>query len=435
MKNKGIKSSILTLIFALLITIIASAKGIQKNHYTSLNDTLLLKTEKIKGYGQLPNSMYGIEFLNPKDRNYFPLIYPKNISDLKIACELIDFKPYWFTNLKKSKSEYLSTFLKDYFPNKIDTTRVPSIKDNSISIMSGRMAGKRIFIVDQNNNKDFTDDSIRPYRKLDIESISHLIRCKYNIFNGEESAKDSGWVNIGTDASGILSISVAHHLEANFTIDENKYKIAVVNGHPFNRFCFENPIFSLSTQNEVKKDSLSKNEMFETGELIKLGRLYYRLEDISNDGHYITLIKDNDIKNKIGTQVGFIAPDFSCRTMENRAISLKDYKGKYLLLANVTAQRSPVMSYEYYKELTKTYGSKVEILCIDDSPDDLEKNIVKFDLTGKFMIAEGNQSIKKNYRKDTSSRTCFLINPEGRIADKFDISQWNQNLKSYFENH
>lgn len=423
-------------IYLLILSLIASlsldAKTPSKNRFTYLNDTLVIKTEKVKGNGLLASNVYNLEFLNISDRNYFPLIYPGNIRNMMVACELVDFKPYWFFNMKKSKADYLPTFLKDYCPLKIDTAHIPSIKDNSVSIMSGTLDGKDIYIVDQNNNKNFRDDSIRTYTKYNPKAISKLIKCRYNIFNGIKMVSDSGWINIGTTSSGLPAISVAQHLEAELSVDEKKYRIEVINGPPLNRFCFENPVLALVGQNGIKKDSILKSEMHNRGEFVRLGDIYYRFADVSNDGKYITLIKEKDIIHKVGTQVGFVAPEFSCHTGENDSITLRNYKGKYLLLVNVSAEGPVSTSYEEYKKLYKSYGSRLAILCIDSSPDDLEKNIHKYDLSGKFLVAEKNSSIQKNYRRDQSSKTCFLINPEGRIADKFEISEWEQTLRKYF---
>jgi peroxiredoxin len=169
----------------------------------------------------------------------------------------------------------------------------------------------------------------------------------------------------------------------------------------------------------------------ERGEYLKLSDNYYRFEDVSNDGKLVTLVKERDVSNIMGTQVGFKAPGFKCQTIKGDSIFSSDYKEKYLLLVNITSCWSPIMSYEYYKELTEKYSSKIEILAIDNSPDFLKRNIENLNLTGKFIIADSNQSIKNNYRKDFCSRTCFLINPEGRIADKFEINEWQAILAKH----
>lgn len=405
----------------------------QKNQNVILNDTIILKTKQVKGYAHMSRSIYGIELLDPKVKEYFPIKYPQNISSLKVGIELADFKPYWYSKLKKDKSDYLQSFLKKYYPGKIDTANIPTLKANSIVILSGLSFGKEVFIVDQNNNKDLTDDQIWPSRPIDTKWNSTIIECKYNIFDGKETTEDSGWINIGTNKMNVLSLSIGCHLESTVTIDKSQYTFGIVNESPINRFSYDSPVLAiLSKDNSSRKDSILRSEMIELGENIKLGNNYYRFADITNDGKYISLIKEKDTNNLIGCQVGMMAPDFECHAVGNDTLSLKNYKGKYLLIANLTADSSPKSNYQYYTELHKQYANKLEILGIDFASQDFEKNSQTFDLTGKFIMAEGNISIQKTYRKDHFSKVCFLINPEGRIVEKFDISQWEQTLQKYF---
>jgi peroxiredoxin len=423
----------LILSFSLFVFWGCEQKIEQLNHFASTCDTLLLETNKIEGYGMLPSAILSIDFMDSTEHDSFQPVYPSNISDLNIASIIVDFKPFWYGNIKRNKSDYIVTFLKDFYPHKFDTLNVPSERNNSISIMRGQSEGKEIFIIDENNNKNFSDDSIRLVQKIDTELEPKLIKCNYNIYNGESLVANYGWINIGNDRRNVLSYSVAHHLESVFSIEDKSYKIEVVNGNPFFRFCFENPILALVEKNGTKKDSLLKSEILELGEYIDFNNSYYRFEDVSNDGRFITLIKEEDVSNKIGTQIGFIAPDFNCTSIEGDSIRLSDYKGKNLLLVNTTACWSTIMSYEHYKDLTQKYATKVDILGIDNSPDFLNQNIKDLNLTGKFIIAGNNKTVQNNYREDFCSRTCFLINQDGRIADKFEIGDWKTSLSKYFE--
>jgi peroxiredoxin len=419
-----------------LILLITMACNKEKNHdnvFNSNYDTLLIKTKKIKGYGLFNSFSYNLDFIDTIEQKSFKLVYPRNVSDIKVAYELIDFKPYWFGNLKRNKSDYMPTFLKSYFPNKFDTLNIPSLRENSICILSGKQAGENVFIVDENNNKDFSDDKIRTYKKFNTKSFSDLIPCKYNIYNGTQIVEASGWINIGTDDSNKLVYSVAHHLECNLSLDNHSYKIGIVNGFPFLRFCFEDPLIAILSEGELKKDSLNNSDIATTGEYLKLGKNYYYLADVSNDGRLITLVKEKDVSNKIGTQIGFIAPDFNCHSIDGDSISLKDYKGKYLLLINVSACWSEVSSYKCYMDLTETYKNKFEHIGIDDSPIALRNNIKDLKISSRFVIAPDNQMIRKTYRPDVCSRTCFLIGPDGRIIDNFEIFDWKTVLKKHFQ--
>jgi len=157
------------------------------------------------------------------------------------------------------------------------------------------------------------------------------------------------------------------------------------------------------------------------------------LADVSNDGKLVTLVKVKDVSNKIGTQVGFIAPDFNCHSIQGDSISLKDYKGKYLLLINVSACWSEVSSYKCFMDLTETFKNKFEFIGIDDSPIALRNNIKDFKISSRFVIASDNPMIRNKYRPEFCSRTCFLIDPDGRIIDNFEIFDWKTVLKTHFQ--
>jgi peroxiredoxin len=417
----------------LLITIACNTENKKDNVFYSNYDTLLIKTNKIKGFGLFPSLYITLVFADSTEEMSFKLIYPNNVTDIRVANEFIDYKPYWLGNIKRTKSDYLATFLKTYYPNKIDTLNIPSLKMNSVSILNGKQAGVDIFIVDENNNKDFSDDQIRTYRKFGPKSLSDLIPIKYNIYNGSQIVEDSGWINIGTDNFDNLVYSVAHHLECDFSYDNHLYKIGIVNGPPFGRFCFENPLIAILSDGELKKDSLNNSDIATNGEYLKLGKNYYYLADVSNDGKLATLVKEKDVSNKIGTQVGFIAPDFNCHSIQGDSISLKDYKGKYLLLINVSACWSEISSYKCFMDLTETFKNKFEFIGIDDSPIALRNNIKDLKISSRFVIAADNPMIRNKYRPEVCSRTCFLINPNGRIIDNFEIFDWKTVLKTHFQ--
>ena len=420
------------LIFLYLFAFEYSIDAQKLNNFSSMRDTLLLKTEKVKGFGMLDSGAGLLEFTDITNFNDFSIMYPKNINKIRIAYEVIDYKPIQYNNLKKAKSNYLPVFLKNYYPQKIDTSNIPKLKDNTIVALTGEQDGNQIFIVDENNNKDLRDDSIRLCKNLKKEAIHNTpIKIKYNIYNGEKMVEDFGWVTPRAGKTNVLAyLSIYHHLESTFTIDEKTYKVHVTNGLPFKRnYCYENPVIALVGQNGVYKDSLLEAEKINQGEYLKLANKYYRFDDVTNDGNFIKLVIENNVGNKIGAQVGFIAPAFNCRTIDNDSILSGNYKKKYVLLANVSACWSEKSSYECFKELSDVYGSQISILGIDNSPNILEQNIKILKLNGKFIIADNNPTIKNNYRKDFCSRTCFLINPEGRIIDKFEIFDWKARLK------
>jgi peroxiredoxin len=390
------------------------------NRFSISQDTLYLKAEKVKGRGVFPIHATDLYF-DSTNQSKFQLIFPKNISNIKIEIITIDIKPFCFEQHKSGNfNEYLCPIL--FNKNRADTLHFPALKDNSIFIMSGIRGKDSIFIADENNNKDFRDDSIRNFQVFDRYSTINLIKCKYKIYNGEKMIDDSSWFKIGIDP-GDKSIlySTRQYFVSIFSIDSDTYKIGVAD----DRFCMDFPILALLPQEGVEKDFIKQ------GEYLKLKDSYYCFKDVTNDGRVITLVKEKDFEHKTGTQVGMLAPGFKCRTIDGDSVSLDDYKGKYFLIINVSSCRYPVSPYQCFKDITETYKNKISILGIDNSSKFLNKKIRELKLSGKFVIKMGENESIWQYRPDFCSRTCFLINSEGRIIDKFEIRDWESSLKKH----
>lgn len=418
----------------LLITIGLGINSMNAIPISFINDTLILETEKHIGYGLLGGSYSNLNIQEIADTNEILSFIPHGIINPKYGETSIDYKQNWYKRLKKKNHEYLSIFLKDHYPEKIDTANLLLETNNYVKVLVGTKNNIQVYIVDENNNNDFRDDSIRSLRKEKTET-SELdpVKIQFQIYDGKEIVKDSSWVYIRLVRDNEVYLSVAHHLKSTFIVDDNEYEIQCVNGPPYLRFCFDSPNISVTAQNGVKKDSILLSETFEIGEYLKFGEYYYKFENVTNNGSKITLVKEKDVSGIIGNQVGFIAPNFKSVTVEGDSISLEDYKGEHFLIVNITACWSQPMSYEHYKELSEKYNTKVAIVAIDESLGALQANIEQLELNGKFLISKNNPSLKQTYREDVCSRVCYLISPNGKLIDKFEISDWKKTLTKHFE--
>lgn len=395
-----------------------------------LSDTLILPTEKLEGVGMFETLHYSLSLNKLIDENELQKISPSDIKDIKFASDQVDMKVSWFERLKEDQHEYLETFLEENYPTNIDTSNLPSEIENSIRIIVGKKGSDRVYVVDQNNNGDFRDDRIRKITKEYADVFSEPIKCKYAIYNGKKLVQDSSWIKVKFSANTI-DYSVSQHLESRFFHEGQEYTVEVINGPPYARMAFDSPTIAITAMNGIKKDSLLLSERYEIGEYLKFGDTYYEFANVTNDGKFITLIKEKDVSDKIGTQVGFIAPEFSGVTTIGDSVSLSKYKGATLLIVNVSACYSPKMSYEYYKDLSSKYLDAIDILVIDESPNALQVNIDHLNLTGNFIISKQNPTLKQSYREDFCSRVCYLIDSTGHIQDKFQISNWEERLSKY----
>jgi len=370
----------------------------------NLPDTLILKTKQVKG----PGLMYYLSTIHDlhfkiKDSLKYDVILPDNINDVKLTYTTVDF----------------------------DHQKGLSLKDNSVCFLKGIKGKDTILIVDENNNKDFRDDPIRPIEKIDFFSKESLIKCDYKIFNGKKYVTNSNWIAIGTWSEDGLWYLANQHYTASFKLKKSTYDIELFISDT--RFWFTKPQIALIGGNGIKRDTVVEGEILNIGEYLKLKEGIFKFADLANDGSYITLVREDHYQDMTGTQIGVIAPDFKCHTTDGDSISSEDYKGSNVLLVNISSCYSVPASQVVYKDLAEKYGSKLDMVVIDRG-EGLLKQLEKWNLAGKFVNAHtsDNASFAKNYRPDICSRTCFLIGADGRVIDKFEIFDWEKTLPKHF---
>ncbi len=404
-----------------------------KGQSANLPDTLILKTKQIKGPG-LMYYMSGINDLRFQipDSLKFDVILPDNIQDIQVAVELADYNTFGYERTIKAGNDTSKYYKALIDHKKFNPSRLLTYKENSVCFLRGMRGQDTILIVDENNNKDFRDDPIRPVEKLDFKSTEKLFKCDYTIFNGMQYVTASNWITIGTwKREGIWFLS-NQHFTAELTLEKSNYEVELFFWDT--RFWFYKPQLALIGANGFKRDTVLRGETLQIGEYLKLKEGIYKFEDISNNASTITLVREDHYQDIAGTQIGSIAPDFKCLATNGDSVSLKDYKGASVLLVNISACYSLPGSQEVYKDLADKYGSKLDMVVIDRAGGYL-KFIEQWDQTGKLVNADTpeNADFAKKYRPDYCSRTCFLIGPDGRIADKFEIFNWEKNLAKHFK--
>lgn len=376
----------ITTILLLLCSLIGcQSRKFIENRFSSLSDTLILKTKKVKGNGLFQLGISSIEFQDTSGTFLNPVRYPKNIEQLKRFQLKTDFK---------------------------------TAKNHSVEIVKGSIDGKQIFIVDENNNKDFADDSIRVYEPFNWNKSAQLIKCKYLISSGKATVIDSSWLQIG-DSNGNFSLGKREYLIAELEIDNKKYELGIA--EPRNPLSFTygfRPEIAILSSSGIKKDSISEIDLITFGEALNLGGKYYRFEKISNNGDYLTLVKEENFESKTGTQVGMIAPKFKIVTTAGDTITNSDTQNKLTIIANSCGCGGDEDSTQSFYEMEKTFGNRINILHVDS-------NIKKTDI-GIHVDSQNsfNKEFYENYRKEYCSRLCYVIGKNNRIVDKFDINEW-----------
>ncbi|WP_420574780.1 peroxiredoxin family protein [Kordia sp.] len=380
------------LLLFLLFIACSEDKKTTFNHFSSASDTLIVKTKKQKGDGFFQIGATTFPFKKVTSEFPYKIKYPKDIDSIE--------RTLFMPNFKEKKDFY-------------------------IDIIKGYSNEKMVFIVDDNNNKDLTDDSVRPMETMDWTSSKKLIKCYYNSSEGTEIVEDFSWLKIGTSKKNIL-IGRSDHVSGTFTIASKTYTIIAAD--PMNlSFTYNiHPQLAVIKNQEVELDTITNSDILKLGEFIKLENTYYKFDHISENGKFIRLIKEEEFHTKVGTQVGMIAPDFTVVTTNKDTIRSENLHHKTTLIANSCGCGGDKKSTQAFYDIQAAFQN-INILHIDS-------NIKKTDNGWHIdMKNDFNKDFYNAYRKQYCLRVCFVIDKDNRITNKFLITDWKTALANSLE--
>ena len=370
----------------ILIIVISSCfhhKG-RSNQFESTRDTLVIECKKQKGDGLFTLGVIPFNFTDTTAEFDHTVIYPEQLTDIKRDQMSID--------LWAEKPDY-------------------------IDLIAGNLGKLKAFVVDENNNQDFRDDSIRILKPIDWNNDNDLIKCKFFRSIGQLPTLDSSWIRIG-EFDNDLWYGKCEHLIAEFNIGNNSFKVGAIDSRTGWFEYKESTEIALIKDNEIEKETLLERDLLKIGELLNLNGIYYRFVGINENGDYLTLIKEQNFSKEIGTQVGMIAPDFTCKTVSGDTIRSSDLHDKILLIANSCGCGGDEKSTRAFYDMRKLYADKIVIIRLD-SEIEKESGDMQIDIDDTF-----NKDIYQKYRNMYCSRTCYVIDKSNRIIDKFPVTNW-----------
>ena len=380
-----------------LIIVISSCsyhKG-RSNQFESTRDTLIIECKKQKGDGLFDLGVGPSDFTDTTAEFDHTVIYPEQLADVKRDQMAID----------------LRTENPDY-----------------IDLITGKLGKLKVFVVDENNNQNFRDDSIRILKPMDWNNDNDLIKCKFFRSIDQVPTLDSSWIRIG-ELNNDLWYGKCEHLIAEFNIGNNSFKVGAIDSRTGWFEYKESAEIALIKENEIEKDTILERDLLKIGEFLNLNGTYYRFVSINENGDYLTLIKEQNFSKEIGTQVGMIAPDFKCRTVSGDTIRSSDLNDKILLIANSCGCGGDEKSTRAFYDMRNLYAGKIVIIRLD-SEIGKESGGMQIDVDDTF-----NKDIYQKYRNMYCSRTCYVIDKSNRIIDKFPIAEWMSNLAKNLADH
>jgi len=395
------------------------------NSFSSSNDTLVIETSKQKGVGVFSTSSGPLSMNDTSDNFITTIVYPIGLEDLKRTEKYVDFKNKSFYDYKRGKSFFLEKLLADIENNRIDTSVFLPESENVISILEGYVDGRKIIIVDENNNKDLTDDSLRIVEEIEWSNPDHFVELKFPISNGNEIVEEVSWINFRTLGDNKeLDIGKFEHLVADFRVDDKQFKIASIKyggDFTYDQYLPSTLLFVL-LNDEEDNEALIESDYLQLGQFVKLDDQYYCIEDISHNGGLLTLVKEKDFSTKIGIQVGVLAPEFACITEKGDTLHSKNLKDKGIIVVNMCGCSGNNGVFKAYEDILSKYGDSFHVLGVDSNFGPRT--------TGTLIDSENpfNEEFSLNYRQAYCSYFTYVINKEFRIEKKLTTMNWRDYL-------
>lgn len=358
-------------------------------------DTLVLRTEKVKGTDLFGFGAGFLQFQDTTDLYGYPVRYPSSMMNMQGASWWLD----------------------------------PAADDaENIDVIVGSLDGEDVFIVDQNNNRDFTDDPVRRWEVADSDSRHSFLVYHRSTRNGQVY-QDSSWIQIGLSRfSDEVIYARDEHLRTDVTVGQTKYRLGTIDPmHSTTSLYTDKSEIAILAVDGRDRDTLPRQDIFRAGESLVLGDTYYRFDSITRYGDYITLIREPDFASRTGTQVGMLAPAFEVVTTEGDTLQSAEMVDKPTVVANSCGCGGDRASTEAFSAIENTYGKDIYVLRLDSD--------FRYYSPGWKVDVEApyNADIYQDYRKEFCSRDAYLLSKDHRVVAKFDIMDWAVALEPHIK--
>jgi len=312
-----------TLVILLAICIFSCKnENLKKKH----NDILTIKLERKGLKTSIGKSNSSFKFLDSIESKEFKGVFNKDSS----------FVTYY--NIVNSKE------LKDLLEKKKISKELYDSVKTRIYCLSGFKNGKQYFCLDENGNKNFSDDKIKEFdknisREIDenwklLDSFS-VLKIGVNKIENETLYKDTLFIKIFPDLYGAtypnetksekfkhslqLTGKTSNYLLGSFSLGDTEYKVGAVMSYFF---------FSKSDS----AFSYGRNDMYSILDTIKIENSYFKIENLSQKEPDLTLRRLDISEKKHGFRIGDYTKNYEVEDLDGKKSSFKEVLGNKKLL-------------------------------------------------------------------------------------------------------
>ena len=332
---------------------------------------------------------------------------PKDLQNWKLIHSIIDYDQvvYQSCNGDIWSKDKIYSFINHWG---LDTIGCSDKFINSfINGAIGEYKGQISYVIDENNNGDFSDDSI--YALSDSINNNHQIIFERYI--NKKVTLDT--VNIRVLAPYIdkkgeikgIKYKYCEYRKGSIKLEGIELQVTI---NPGRFYLYHNKpnVFFIINEDTTQ---VTNNQF------IKLNH-YYEITDIDKKGYSLNLKKYHGKGIPESNQINYIAPDFQI----NDSLYLHNFRGKNVLLYfwNIDCGMCSKDLPETYDLINTTKNKDLEVVLVSvDKPTESEKFLQEKNINWINIEISGDNEIFKNYGIE-SFPYQFLINTDGLIESE-----------------
>ena len=315
----------------LILLIIITFSCQEKPSKKKIDNEIIVSLESKGGSSSIKRSSRTFKFLDSIKSKEFKGIYNNDSS--------------FVTYLSIINTKEVNRLLNE---NKITQELYDSIKTR-IYCLTGFKSGMQYYCIDENNNKDFSDDNIKLFDKNIAKEIfnDYKLKDSFDIKKIEVDKlengklyKDTLYLKIYPDTKSttfanetefqkfqhtlLLVGQSSNYLYGEFSISNVKYKVGIDNTSDRGGFMLFN-----------KKDSVFRRRMgnsYYLSDTIKISNSYYKIDSLSKNSPKLTLKKLNNLTKEYGFRKGEKSKNFKIEDLEGNKSNFKKAMGSKKLL-------------------------------------------------------------------------------------------------------
>jgi len=376
---------------------------------------IFLPLEKAEGFGPFKESFSLLNWSSNEQAEKETRGIPENWKIYYVKKISFDFIQTTYQNFNEkgfSKSQFqkkYNTFIKSPHNRNLSEKSI-----NSYVNIVFRIKGKNIieYIIDTNNDKDFSDESVR------------ILKKRKSHFNYLDNIKESPSVKFQLSTNnGIINKSVKILFLENSDNDiiysfPQYYRTTFLN----RKLKISNGFYNLSFDEKSSIIIGDNPKVIEIHELFEIENITYKNLGVDINKNMLILEKLPKNKEFFSTNVGYNAIPFSVKKLNSKdSISLSDFKGKYVFSdfwgtwCAPCLMELPTNIYAY----EQTSRKNIEFLgiAVHDKKQKLENIINDFEINYPQVLESDAKNLKEKYNI-IGFPTTLLIDRKGKIIAK-----------------